>query len=137
MKMQDADVRKWLIQWQSLIAEGNFEAARNLFEEDVIGYGTVAIRAEGLDALVSLQWKSVWTRTSNFVFVLNSISTWQEGDMVAAAVGWVSTGEDSVTGESFEREGRATIIWRRRGRELRAVHTHFSLNPAAERFLPR
>lgn len=129
-------VQQWLLTWQDLIAQGDFDAARQLFESDVVGFGTVAVRADGLPELVELQWQNVWTRTSGFRFLLDTLKVWGDAQLWVVAVQWVSTGQEPNTGASFERQGRSTIALLWDGQALRAQHTHFSLNPARERFLP-
>ncbi len=135
MNQLDEPVRPWLLTWQDLIAQGDFDAARPLFDKDVVGFGTVAVRADGLPELVACQWQNVWTRTSGFRFLMDTLTVWGDAPLRVAAVQWVSTGQDARTGLGFERRGRATIALRWDGLALRALHTHFSIDPVPERFL--
>ena len=135
MKQQDDAVRHWLLTWQDLIAQGDFDAASKLFAPEAVGFGTVAVRADGLPELVERQWKRVWKQTSDFRFLLDTLYVWDGAQVLVAAVQWVSTGRDASTGAPFERQGRATIVLRSDGPVLCGVHTHFSINPVPERFL--
>lgn len=130
---------EWLQVWQGLIANEDYDAARRLFDEEVVGFGTVAHRAQGLDQLVQTQWLNVWGRTRRFAFVPQTVEVWpsSDGSAMTVAVQWTSEGMDARSGEHYSRQGRATIVLHRQGRNWRARHTHFSLNPAPERFLPQ
>lgn len=130
------DVRDWLKRWQDMIAQGDYSRAKHLFAQDVTGFGTVAVRAEGIEELCRKQWENVWTRTWGFAFDTQAMRVWRDGHLVGAALEWISNGKDAVSGQPFTRHGRCTIIWRIEDDHLVALHTHFSLNPAPERFLP-
>lgn len=129
----------WLETWRECIAAQDYEGAKCLFDEAVVGFGTVSHRAQGLPQLMKTQWQQVWGRTRHFVFVPGSLEVWPSGDQRAmtVAVQWTSVGVDANSGESFARQGRATIVLERQGTAWRARHTHFSLNPSPERFLPQ
>lgn len=130
----------WLNTWQDLTAAQDYDSARALFDVTVVGFGTVADRTQGVDALVQSQWLNVWSRTRGFAFVPETVEVWPSASAydqaMTVAVQWTSEGQDSRTGKFFERAGRATIVLRKQISGWLAVHTHFSLNPAPERFLP-
>jgi len=53
------------------------------------------------------------------------------------ALQWISEGVDAQGGQPFARQGRTTIALQKHLTGWRASHTHFSLNPTPERFLPQ
>lgn len=120
----------WLLRWQSAIDARDFEAGRALFSEGVKSFGTFSDHVNGLDDLVSSQWREIWPVTRGFRFDLASLSTrtGPHGDLCVAALLWSSEGV--LTGETvYPRRGRATIVLERGDDgELRAVHTHFSMS---------
>ncbi len=125
----------WLDNWAACIRSGQFAEAALMFDKHVLGFGTVAIEAKGLDDLVQQQWMKVWPKTEGFRFDNASVETWGADGLAVAAVHWSSQGIDARSGALFSRHGRATLVLQRRGENLIAVHTHFSINPAGERFL--
>lgn len=133
-----AEALEWLQTWQDRIAQHDYDGARSLFDDAVVGFGTVSHRAQGLDDLVRSQWHNVWSRTRKFTFRPESVEVWpsEDGGTMTVAVQWTSEGLDVKTAESFERLGRATMALRKGAGGWRARHTHFSLNPVPERFLP-
>lgn len=90
------------------IRSGQFAEASLLFDKDVVGFGTVAIEAKGLDCLVEQQWMKVWPRTEGFRFDNVSVETWGADGLAVTAVHWSSQGIDSRTSALFTRQGRAT-----------------------------
>lgn len=130
-----AAVEAWLLRWTACIAQDDRVAAQDLFDAQVLGFGTVATRADGLQALLQAQWGRVWGRTRGFRFLLETMCCWHVEGLLCLAVQWESTGLDAGTGEPFSRQGRATVVLREGSDGLRAVHTHFSIDPVPERFL--
>ena len=131
-----AALEAWLLRWTAFIAAGDTASARHLFDEQVLGFGTVATRADGLENLLQSQWGQVWNRTRGFRFRLDTMRCWHGDGLHGLAVQWDSTGLEAGTGAPFWRHGRATVLLRGRGDRLRAVHTHFSVDPLPEAFLP-
>ena len=82
----------------------------------------------GLDALVDRQWREIWPTIRNFRFDEDALSCigGEDASVVVVVSTWRSLGLKAA-GEAFERRGRATIVLRRDGGRLRAVHTHLSL----------
>jgi ketosteroid isomerase-like protein len=132
----DASIRGWLDAWGDLVASSDIDAARALFADDVIGYGTRANEAIGLDRLVSDQWSKVWPAISGFRFDVEGAVVWVSPDrrLAVIAATWTSQGRrpDALVGQ---RDGRATVVLRRDGVAERwtGVHTHFSLVPDKSR----
>lgn len=122
-------IRAWFTRLAACVANVDYDSARNeLFAPDVVAFGTRAHLVEGIDATQRHQWSQVWPNVRDFRFDLDSIKSGAAGDQIWAAALWSSTGFDA-DGKSFDRPGRATVIFKKDGGRLRAVHTHFSLAP--------
>jgi ketosteroid isomerase-like protein len=128
----DVSVRRWLAAWGELVDASDLEAARALFDDDVVGYGTRANEAIGLDRLVADQWSKVWPTISGFRFDVEGAVVWMSVDrrLAVIAATWTSEGRrpDASVGN---RDGRATVVLRRDGvaEPWTGIHTHFSLVP--------
>ena len=122
------DLRQWFGTWGACVAAVDFERARPLFSEDVIGFGTHAAFVIGLDALQKEQWEKIWPNISAFRFRIEDLGGAIDGNAAWAAVPWSSTGyhED---GTAFDRPGRETVTFRKVSGLWLGTHTHFSLNP--------
>jgi ketosteroid isomerase-like protein len=121
---------EWLHAFARAVRDRDFERGRELFSKDVIGFGTVCCRADGLDRLASDQWNRIWPNTTGFDFAYDSIRTETEGRQAVIMATWSSTGI-RADGSAFRREGRATIVLQHQATGWKAVHTHFSLTPDA------
>ena len=117
---------EWLEDFARAVRARDYAAARSYFDEDVLGFGTVVPRAEGLDRLEADQWRAVWDVTTAFAFHAPRVV---ELDAVAfVAAEWSST----YVVDGSRRRGRATIILRHAEGGWRAVHSHFSLEPSGQ-----
>lgn len=125
-------IRDWFSQWERLIGSVDFGTARELFADDVVGFGTIARVVHGLDELEERQWRSVWGKISDFRFDLDSLDAGLSSDRLHGwgACLWSSTGF-RPDGSAFHRPGRCTVLLTRQATDepWRAVHTHFSLAP--------
>ena len=132
----DADdvtaLKAWFARWDRLVDAVDFTAARRLFHDDVVGFGTHRDVVRGLDALERLQWRSVWPTIDGFRFALETLHAIVSPDRLQATaiLTWASTGYQQ-DGATFPRNGRATVVFTRRqaDEDWRAIHTHMSLNP--------
>jgi len=104
-----------------------FEAARDLFASDVVGFGTSTVLARGRDALEERQWRRVWQHTRGFAFSLEQMRCFGGPEGLCVATTWESVGV-RADGSTFPRSGRATLVLAG-GERLKAVHSHFSLDP--------
>jgi ketosteroid isomerase-like protein len=132
-RLQEQDrveVELWLERFAACVRARDYDAGRELFADDVVGFGTYTPYAEGLDELVENQWKPVWSATRDFHFDLAGARVEIRGELAWVATEWSSTGI-GPTGQTFERRGRVTIVLRRDPAGWRAVHTHLSHNPNA------
>ena len=125
-------VDQWLNDFARCVRERGYEEGKSLCQEQIVSYGTVMRRANGLEDLVSSQWQKVWERTEGFHFLSETAQVWlsQDESQITVAAEWESTGLANAGG-SFLRKGRSTIVLIQEDGGLKAIHTHFSQNPGA------
>jgi ketosteroid isomerase-like protein len=129
MTILTESAQHWLRTFARAVRDRDFAAGRTLFAKDVISYGTVCRRADNLEQLEGLQWRAVWPVTEGFEFDYESARGEVGGDGITIIAEWSSTGFDPERRPRLRR-GRSTILLRQFPEGLRAVHTHFSMNPA-------
>jgi ketosteroid isomerase-like protein len=124
-------IKAWFNNWSGCVAAVDFDSARPMFEEDVVGFGTWMDVVEGLDNLMEKQWKSIWPTIRDFEFLTDTLHVRLSPDRLfaVAVLVWNSTGFHE-NGESYSRPGRATVGIRRDSVDApwMGVHTHLSLN---------
>ena len=78
---------EWLHEMQSCVREVDYARCRAIFAGDVVGFGTKAAAAIGLDALERDQWRHIWGRIRHFTFALDGrkdeATSLLEGDFTA------------------------------------------------------
>lgn len=122
---------EWLTEMQACVRAVDFERCRAIFAEDVIGFGTKADAAIGLDALERDQWRHIWGRIRNFTFALDRMHCAVYGDKgLWLACPWSSEGRDP-DGEWHARPGRITAVLEKRDGRWLAAHTHHSAAPGS------
>jgi len=129
-------VTDWLEQFAACVRNRNIERGRELFHPGVRSFGTRAEDAHDLANLVERQWSQVWFNTRGFQFLEGTLQEFASDDdsQVCALALWKSEGVD-VSGKTFARRGRCTILLRRDESNplgYVAVHTHFSRTPGDE-----
>jgi hypothetical protein len=82
-----------------------------------------------------MQWARVWPFTSRFCFEQKSARMVVSADQTQAAimVEWKACNNVKPKRHVFDRRGRATVVLGRARPDSpwRAVHTHFSFDPAS------
>lgn len=130
--IDDRSVREWLAGWGAEVAAVDFDTAERRFADDVVGFGTKATVARGLERLRADQWSHVWPAIADFRFDDATADVWVSPDRLLAVIGaaWHSTGR-TESGGSFPRGGRATVVLTRDDAQApwSGRHTHFSLEP--------
>lgn len=123
-------VEEWFARLSRYCANVDYEAARAIFADDVVSFGTKAEVVSGLDRLVAEQWRGIWPNISDFRIDPASVHGGGAGNLAWGAAVWTSTGYDEQH-RPFNRPGRSTIVLERRGPDgaWLCVHSHFSLNP--------
>ena len=121
----------WFKTWENKVQNKDYESAKNLFENDVVSFGTWMNVVEGLEKLCANQWKSVWPTINNFKFLTDTLYIQISHDRLLAnsILVWDSKGYKK-NGCSFKRNGRATVTLKRNNINdaWKCIHTHFSLN---------
>lgn len=123
-------IHDWLRGFSHAVRSIDYESGRRFFADEVVGFGSVAERCDGLENLESRQWRKVWGVTTEFEFNLETVSAKIEGDFAWAASSWQSYGKTN-SGEPLLRRGRCTFVFQKRNEQWLAVHSHFSLEPKA------
>jgi ketosteroid isomerase-like protein len=128
---QDAAIaiaREWLTEMQGYVRAIDYDGARGIFRDDVVGFGTYGGVLDGLDGLVAGQWSNVWPTIRDFTFRLDEVRAGRDGELLWVACPWDSLGT-RPDGTTFARPGRMTVILTNDAGRWRAAHTHFSLYP--------
>ncbi len=123
-------IHEWLKGFSHAVRARDYEQGRRFFADDVVGFGSVAERCDGLEMLEQGQWRKVWGVTTGFEFDLQTTAVNVDGQMAWAASSWQSYGKTGE-GEPLLRRGRCTFVFSRRNEQWLAVHSHFSLEPRA------
>ena len=123
-------VRDWFRELAEHVRAVDFAAARHLFAEDFIAFGTFSDFVPGRDNAEANQWRKVWPTIDGFTWKLDEVQALVSPDrLFAVGMGvWDSTGYHP-DGTPFPRPGRATCSFRRSavGAPWVATHTHMSL----------
>ncbi|MGA7484739.1 MAG: nuclear transport factor 2 family protein [Bradyrhizobium sp.] len=119
----------WLETFAGYVREVDYASARPLFHPDVLAFGTHNVVIPGIEQWIKTQWNNVWSKTSDFRFVLEQtqVLASPDGQMAIVIAPWTSAGyyED---GKPFPRPGRATMVFSRSGDGWLCTHSHMSLN---------
>ena len=114
------------------VRDVDYDAGREMFHPDAVGFGTFARMAVGRENLINEQWRKIWGCTRGFRFLTedDDAVVHVENDSAWVATMWHSEGRDEH-GQWFDRHGRTTLLLRRdptSGRWL-CVHSHYSRIP--------
>jgi len=120
---------RWLERFAGYVRDVDYAAARPLFHPDILAFGTHRDIIEGVASWQATQWDNVWPRTSDFRFDTDAARVLVSADdtMAAIVVPWTSTGYHQ-DGTSFDRPGRATLIFNKHDGTWLCTHSHMSLN---------
>ena len=119
----------WLERFAGFVREVDYAAARPLFHPDVLAFGTHRDVIPGLAAWQATQWDHVWPKTSDFRFdtAATHVLVSADNTMATVVVPWTSTGYHQ-DGATFDRPGRATMVFGRHDGAWLCTHSHMSLN---------
>lgn len=122
-------VLAWLDRFAAFVREVDYAGAYPMLHPDVLAFGTHRDVIPGLEAWMRTQWDAVWPRTSDFRFDLDGthVLASADGAMAVAVAPWSSTGY-RPDGSSFDRPGRATMVFHAENGAWFCVHSHMSLN---------
>lgn len=120
---------RWLESFAGFVREVDYASARPLFHPDVLAFGTHRDVIPGLETWIEAQWDKVWPKTADFRFDLGALHVLAaaDGSMACIVVPWTSTGFHA-DGTSFDRPGRATMVFHRLDGRWLCTHSHMSLN---------
>lgn len=125
-----AAVRTWFDTLSRHCRNVDYEAARPIFAEDMIAFGTFTDFMTGRDLAEQKQWRNVWGTIRNFRYDLDKVEAIVSGDrlMAVGMAVWQSDGF-YPNGDRFDRPGRTTVTLGRQkiGDPFVATHTHMSL----------
>ena len=122
-----SDISDWLAAWEETINARDYQAARLLFADDVVAFGSLAGHMSGLDELEQRQWRAIWENTRSFRFD-PPIVVKQTADLVVLACRWRSEGM-LPEGGWYDRSGRCTLVLGHTASGWRCAHSHFSMDP--------
>ncbi|MFC0408456.1 YybH family protein [Roseomonas elaeocarpi] len=119
----------WLERFSGYVREVDYASARPLFHPDVLAFGTHNDVIPGLEAWRDTQWNNVWPRTTDFRFTAEAVRVLAspDGGMAVVLAPWTSTGYGPDQ-TSFDRPGRATMVFSHGPEGWLCVHSHMSLN---------
>ena len=121
----------WFLDSEKFVQKKQYSLAKNLFEDDVVSFGTWMDIVQELDQLKINQWQNIWPTISRFKFLTETLFIQLSPDKLFAnsILTWTSLGyhQERIT---FERSGRATVTLKRSNlnSKWKGIHTHFSLN---------
>ena len=129
--LEHNSIKLWFLEWEKFVQNKKYSSALQLFENDVVSFGTWMDVVEGLDQLKINQWENIWPTISRFKFLTETLFIQLSPDKLFAnsILTWTSLGyhQDGIT---FDRSGRATVTLKRSNlnSKWKGIHTHFSSN---------
>src|SRR5258708_23869737 len=127
-----AAVRAWFDTLARHCRAVDYEAARPIFAEDMIAFGTFTDFMMGRELAEQKQWRNVWGTIRNFRYDLDTIEAIVSADrLTAVGMGtWQSDGFHP-NGDRFDRPRRTTVTLRHQAVRDPFVptRTHTSLFP--------
>jgi len=120
---------RWLERFAGFVRDVDYAAARPLFHPEILAFGTHRDIIAGLASWQATQWDNVWPRTSDFRFDTETARVLVSSDatMATVVVTWTSTGYHQ-DGATFDRPGRATLVFDKQDGAWLCTHSHMSLN---------
>jgi ketosteroid isomerase-like protein len=120
---------EWLAEMQACVRTVDFARCRAIFADDVVGFGTKAAIAVGLDSLEREQWRHIWGTIRSFTFVTTELHCARYGEeAIWLGCPWTSEAP-APDGAWRHRPGRITAVLEWRDGQWLAVHTHHSVVP--------
>jgi ketosteroid isomerase-like protein len=122
-------VTAWFETLAANVRAVDFAGARSIFAPDMIAFGTFTDFMTGRDAAEQQQWRNVWPHIDNFRWRPDIKAIVSPDRLQAVGMGvFVSTGYRQ-DGTSYDRPGRATVVFVRPSVDASwlAQHTHLSL----------
>ena len=124
-----AGVTGWFETLATHVREVDFAGARPIFAPDMIAFGTFTDFMTGRDAAEQQQWRNVWPHIDNFRWRPDIKAIVSPDRMQAVGMGVFDSTGYRQDGTSYDRPGRATVVFVRSRLDTQwlALHTHLSL----------
>ncbi|HEX3404883.1 MAG TPA: ketosteroid isomerase [Acetobacteraceae bacterium] len=124
-----AGVRAWFETLAAHVREVDFIGARPIFAADMIAFGTFSDFMTGRDVAEAQQWRNVWPHIDEFRWRPDIKAIVSPDRLQAVGMGVFDSTGYRPDGASYDRPGRATVVFVRSGVDAPwlAQHTHLSL----------
>jgi ketosteroid isomerase-like protein len=124
-----AGVKAWFETLAAHVREVDFIGARPIFAPDMIAFGTFTDFMTGRDAAEQQQWRNVWPHIDDFRWRPDIKAIVSPDRLQAVGMGVFDSTGYRQDGTRYDRPGRATVVFARRGTDAPwlAQHTHLSL----------
>jgi ketosteroid isomerase-like protein len=124
-----AGVKTWFDTLAAHVREVDFIGARPIFATDMVAFGTFTDFMTGRDAAEQQQWRNVWPHIDEFRFRPDVRAIVSPDRLQAAGMAIFDSTGYRQDGTSYDRSGRATVVFVRNsvGEKWLAQHTHLSL----------
>ena len=125
----EAGVRAWFRELEQHVQAVDFAAARHLFRDDFIAFGTFSDFVELQPEIEQKQWRNVWPTIDGFVWRDNIRALVSPARLFAVGLAIFDSTGYHPDGSTFPRAGRATVSFGRGAvsEPFVANHTHLSL----------
>lgn len=125
----EAAVRAWFIELEGHVRDVDFAAARHLFRDDFLAFGTFSDFVEGQANAEQNQWRNVWPTMDGFTWRPDIRILVSPDRLMAVALAIFDSTGYHEDGSPFPRAGRATVTFVREriGDPFVSNHTHMSL----------
>jgi ketosteroid isomerase-like protein len=124
-----AGVRAWFERLAAHVQAVDFAGARPIFAADLIAFGTFTDFITSRDSAEQTQWRNVWPHIDEFRWRPDLRVIVSPDRMQAVGMGVFDSIGYREDGTSYDRPGRATVVFGRDrvGAPWVAQHTHMSL----------
>lgn len=124
-----AGVTAWFDTLASHVRDVDFIGARPIFAPDMIAFGTFTDFMTGRETAEQQQWRNVWPHIDEFRFRPDIRAIVSPDRLQAVGMGIFDSIGYHQDGTSYDRPGRATVVFGRDhvGAPWLAQHTHLSL----------
>ena len=124
-----AGVRAWFETLAAHVRAVDFVGARPIFAPDMIAFGTFTDFMTGRDTAEQQQWRNVWQHIDDFRFRTDIRAIVSPDRLQAVGMAIFDSTGYRQDGTSYDRPGRATVVFVRESIDAPwvAQHTHLSL----------
>ncbi len=122
-------VRAWFHRLADHVQAVDFAGARPIFAPDMVAFGTFSDFMTGREAAEQNQWRNVWHHIDGFRWRPDIRVMVSPDRLQAVGMGVFDSTGYRQDGTSYDRPGRATVVFGRNdtGAPWVAQHTHMSL----------